>query len=87
MFHSSEVEDPMFREHLDDMYFNPDCTSFDSKDYTKRLICQFVLRIIQNEERVVDIRKCFFNLMAKRDVSHLQLFQRLDKANKSYVTY
>ena len=77
----------MFREHLDDMYFDPDCKTHDSSDYTKRLICQYLMRVIQNEEKLVQTKLEFFNLLAKKDVTHLQLFQRLDRANKGYVTH
>ena len=84
---SDDGEDPMFREHLDDMFFDPDCKTHDSSDYTKKLICQYLMRLIQNEEKIVETKLTFFNLLAKKDVTHLQLFQRLDQANKGYLTY
>lgn len=58
-------DDPLFREHLDDRYFDPDHNSIGTPNYTRRLVCQFLMRIISNEQRTRELKLDLLRLMAE----------------------
>lgn len=81
-------DDPLFREHLDDQYFNIDYKTIGTPNYTKRLVCEYLVRIINDyEQKIHDYKFNFMKLMADQRVTFSQLFQRIDTAGKAYVTH
>jgi hypothetical protein len=68
-----EKNEPLHREHLDDHFFSPEVEGSE-QHLTKRLICQYLQRLIEDEEKVVELKGSFFKLMNEREVSFQQLF-------------
>ena len=79
-------DDPMFREHLDDTYFESE-NNISTKYFTKRLICEFLENLIENEDEKKRIKLEFIKLASEREVSMQQLFQRIDRQSKGYITH
>jgi hypothetical protein len=65
-------DDPLFREHLDDEYFDPNDVS--TPNFFKRLICEFLCRSIDNEIQLKVMKMRFLEMMAEERVTLSQLF-------------
>jgi len=76
-----DEEDPLFRD-LSTNIPTGDCTNQDyqltfpcyNQNLTKKLISEFLLEIMANEQKIIKIKLDFFKLMKKCDVNFIQLF-------------
>ena len=68
------ADDPLFREHIDQPVF--DASEDISRDcnYTKRLTCQYLEALIENEGRIKNLKHTFLGAMGKAGTSFEQLF-------------
>ena len=57
-----------------------------TRNLTKQLVCCFFSDVIKNESQIREVKTQFYKLLNQKAVSPLQVYQRMDRARKGYIT-